>query len=84
MGKETRQLFIALFSSWKFGETGMKATPNTSAYFVSDIYVCAVSYTHFVAAKPYFIAIVSTTVETDKPEKEIQIGLDLLGPIREK
>ena len=51
---------------------------------VSDIYVCAVSYTHFVAAKPYFIAIVSTTVETDKPEKEIQIGLDLLGPIREK
>ena len=52
--------------------------------FVVDIYVCAVSYTHFVASKPYFIAIVSTTAETDKPEREIQIGLDLLGPIREK
>lgn len=50
----------------------------------SDIYVSLVSYTHQVAAKGWFIAMVSTTVETDTPEQEIKPGLDLLGPIRQK
>ncbi|KAJ8949852.1 hypothetical protein NQ318_010486 [Aromia moschata] len=50
----------------------------------SDIYVSLVSYTHQVAAKGWFIAMVSTTVETDNPETEIKPGLDLLGPIRQK
>lgn len=50
----------------------------------SDIYVSLVSYTHQVAAKGWFIAIVSTTVESDKPEVEIKPGLDLLGPIKQK
>ena len=51
---------------------------------ISDIYVGAVSYTHQVAAKEWFIAIVSTTVETSNPEAELKPGLDLLGPIVEK
>jgi len=50
----------------------------------SDIYVSLISYTHQVAAKGWFIAMVSTTVETDNPEVEIKPGLDLLGPIRQK
>ncbi|XP_059490979.1 rab GDP dissociation inhibitor alpha [Neocloeon triangulifer] len=50
----------------------------------SDIYVSLVSYTHQVAAKGWFIAMVSTTVETDTPENEIQHGLRLLGPIQQK
>ncbi|CAG9864502.1 unnamed protein product [Phyllotreta striolata] len=50
----------------------------------SDIYVSVVSYTHQVAAKGWFIAMVSTTVETDNPEVEIKPGLDLLGTIRQK
>ncbi|XP_060531727.1 rab GDP dissociation inhibitor alpha [Cylas formicarius] len=50
----------------------------------SDIYVSLVSYTHQVAAKGWFIAMVSTTVETDNPEAEIRPGLDLLGTIRQK
>ncbi|GFR16708.1 rab GDP dissociation inhibitor beta [Trichonephila clavata] len=50
----------------------------------SDIYVSLVSYTHQVAAKGWFIAMVSTTVETDNPEQEIKLGLDLLGPIKQK
>jgi len=50
----------------------------------SDIYVSMVSYTHNVAAKGWFIAIVSTNVETSEPESEIKPGLDLLGPIRQK
>ncbi|XP_014666785.1 PREDICTED: rab GDP dissociation inhibitor alpha-like [Priapulus caudatus] len=50
----------------------------------SDIYVCAVSASHQVAAKGWFVAMVSTTVETDKPEAELKVGLDLLGPVEEK
>merc|ERR1712142_5999 len=50
----------------------------------SDIYVSLVSYTHQVAAKGWFVAMVSTTVETDNPEVEIKPGLDLLGPIKQK
>jgi len=50
----------------------------------SDIYVSVVSYTHQVAAKDWFIAIVSTNVETNNPELEVKPGLDLLGPIKQR
>lgn len=50
----------------------------------SDIYVSVVSYHHQVAAKGWFVAMVSTTVETDNPEGEINPGLALLAPIAKK
>ncbi|KAL1462896.1 hypothetical protein WDU94_014700 [Cyamophila willieti] len=50
----------------------------------SDIYLSMVSYTHQVAAKGWFVAMVSTTVETDNPEAEIKPGLDLLGSYKKK
>lgn len=50
----------------------------------SDIYVTMVSYTHQVACKGWFIAMVSTNVETNTPENEIQPGIALLGPIKQK
>ncbi|UXI20469.1 homeobox protein BarH-like 1 [Sarcoptes scabiei] len=50
----------------------------------SDIYISLVSYTHQVASKGWFIALVSTTVETANPEAEILPGLNLLGPITQK
>lgn len=53
-------------------------------YLHSDIYVAMVSSTHNVCAKDVYVAIVSTIVETDTPEKEIVPGLDLLGPIYDK
>lgn len=53
-------------------------------FSLADIYVSLVSYTHQVAAKGWFIAMVSTTVETDNPEAEIGPGLNLLGPIKQK
>ncbi|KAI8078742.1 GDP dissociation inhibitor [Halteromyces radiatus] len=50
-----------------------------------DVYVACVSSAHNVCAKDYYLAIVSTIVETDKPaEMEIQEGLKLLGPIVDK
>jgi Rab GDP dissociation inhibitor len=50
----------------------------------SDIYVSMVSYTHQVAAKGWFVAMVSTNVETANPEEEIRPGLQLLGSIKQK
>lgn len=47
----------------------------------SDIYVSCVSYKHKVCPKGLYIAIVSTTVETKKPEKELEPGIALLGKI---
>ncbi len=49
-----------------------------------DIYVCCVSYTHKIAANGWYLAIVSTTVETADPHSELKAGLDLLGPIEQK
>ncbi len=43
-----------------------------------------ISSTHNVCAKDIYVAIVSTIVETDKPELEIAPGLNLLGPIHDK
>jgi Rab GDP dissociation inhibitor len=53
-------------------------------YIYIDIYVSVVSYTHQVSAKGWFVAMVSTTVETANPEEEIRPGLALLGPIKQK
>jgi len=50
----------------------------------NDIYIAMVSSTHNVCAKDIYVAIVSTIVETDKPELEIAPGLNLLGPIHDK
>ena len=49
-----------------------------------DIYIAMVSSNHNVCAKDVYIAIVSTIVETDKPELEIAPGINLLGPIHRK
>lgn len=48
-----------------------------------DIYVLMVSWAHSIAAKDKYVAIVSTVVETEDPQKEIEPALNLLGPILE-
>lgn len=58
--------------------------PQNQVRRKSDIYISAVSYTHQVAAKGWFIAMVSTTVETKNPESELIPALELLGPIKQK
>ncbi|KAK2701818.1 rab GDP dissociation inhibitor alpha-like [Artemia franciscana] len=50
----------------------------------SDIYISVVSYTNQVAPKGWFIATVSTKVETANPEAEIWPALVLLGPLKQK
>lgn len=49
-----------------------------------DIYVACVSSSHNVCAKGYYLAIVSTIVETNKPHAELEPAYALLGPTQEK
>ncbi|XP_073272957.1 guanosine nucleotide diphosphate dissociation inhibitor At5g09550-like isoform X1 [Primulina huaijiensis] len=49
----------------------------------SDMYLFCCSYTHNVAPKGKYIAFVSAEAETDNPEVELKIGVDLLGPVDE-
>ncbi|XP_053544946.1 rab GDP dissociation inhibitor alpha-like isoform X2 [Bombina bombina] len=58
--------------------------PQTQVNRKSDIYVCMVSCAHCVASDGKYIAIISTTVETEDPEKEIQPALQLLEPVDQK
>lgn len=50
----------------------------------NDIYVACVSSAHNVCPKGFWIAIVSSVVETSNPEAELKVGFDLLGPIEER
>lgn len=50
----------------------------------NDIYVCMVSFSHQVASSGKYVAIASTTVETNDPLKELQPAFDLLGPIMQR
>lgn len=47
----------------------------------NDIYVCMVSAAHNVASRGKYIAIVSTTVESSQPIREVDAGIALLGKI---
>ena len=49
----------------------------------SDIYIALVSAAHAVCPKEFYIAMISTNVETTNPEAEIQVALKLLGPVKE-
>uniref|UniRef100_A0A8C6V8Z3 Rab GDP dissociation inhibitor n=1 Tax=Neogobius melanostomus TaxID=47308 RepID=A0A8C6V8Z3_9GOBI len=57
---------------------------STSPLCFSDIYVCMISSAHNVASAGKYIAIASTTVETNNPEAEVKPALDLLQPIDQK
>jgi len=58
--------------------------PQNQVHRRNDIYIAMVSSTHNVCAKDVYVAIVSTIVETNRPEQEIVPGLQLLGPIYQK
>eukprot|EP00997_Jenningsia_sp_PLL12_P011879 NODE_966_length_1348_cov_68.831409_g802_i0.p1 GENE.NODE_966_length_1348_cov_68.831409_g802_i0~~NODE_966_length_1348_cov_68.831409_g802_i0.p1 ORF type:complete len:245 (-),score=80.45 NODE_966_length_1348_cov_68.831409_g802_i0:168-902(-) len=50
----------------------------------NDMYIICTCYVHKVCPDGMYIALVSTTVETDNPEAELEPGLRLLGPVLEK
>jgi len=66
------------------GESVQIIIPATQVKRRNDIYVCMVSFAHSVASAGKYIAIVSTTVETNNPIKELEPGFGLLGKILDR
>jgi Rab GDP dissociation inhibitor len=64
-------------------ESAQIIIPQKEANRKFDIYVSVVSYAHNVSPKGRWIALVSTQVETNKPEDELKAGLNILGKIDE-
>ncbi|QQP56338.1 Rab GDP dissociation inhibitor [Caligus rogercresseyi] len=54
--------------------------PQKQVHRNSDIYVTMVSYTHQVAGKNWFVAMVSTNVETEDPRAKLHPVSDSWGP----
>jgi Rab GDP dissociation inhibitor len=50
----------------------------------NDIFIAALNHTHCVCKKGYYLAIISTNVETNDPESELEKAYELLGDIKEK
>jgi Rab GDP dissociation inhibitor len=50
----------------------------------SDIYISCVSFAHNVAPKGKYIVIVSTTMETDDPKKDLEAGVKIIEPTLHK
>jgi Rab GDP dissociation inhibitor len=64
-------------------ESAQIIIPQKEAKRNYDIYISVVSYAHNVAPKGRWIALVSTQVETNKPEEELKAGISLLGKVDE-
>ncbi|KAG4088421.1 rab GTPase activator [Neocallimastix lanati (nom. inval.)] len=58
--------------------------PQTQVGRSHDIYIASVSSNHNVCPKGFYIAIVSTIVETGEPEQELEPGIKLLGEVVDK
>ncbi|KAL8609899.1 Rab GDP dissociation inhibitor beta [Nucella lapillus] len=86
VGKVVRAICILSHAveNTKNGASVQIIIPQAQVNRKDDIYVCVVSDAHQVCSKGHYLAIVSTTVETDNPEAELKPGLDLLGAIEEK
>ena len=57
---------------------------SNSLIYSIDMYISMVSYSHLICKKGMYVAIVSTTVETENPEQEIEPAIALLGTVLEK
>ncbi|PVU96087.1 hypothetical protein BB561_001407 [Smittium simulii] len=58
--------------------------PQNQANRKHDIYIACVSSAHNVCPKGFWVASISTIVETDNPSQEIEAAIQLLGPITER
>jgi len=48
-----------------------------------DIFIVVLNFTHCVTKKGYYIAIISTMVETDDPASELKPAFDIIGSVLE-
>ena len=65
-------------------DSGNVIIPQTEVGRKHDIYICFTSNKQRVCPEGWYIALVSTTVETSNPEAELKPGLDILGTVQYK
>lgn len=53
--------------------------PQEQANRKNDIYICCTSFNHRTCPKGKYIAIIATTIETENPLAEVELGLKLVG-----
>jgi len=58
--------------------------PGVQVQRKNDIYIVSMSAGHHVAVDGKFIIICSTKVETDKPEAELAVAFQSIGPVLER
>ncbi|CAM9847134.1 unnamed protein product [Discosporangium mesarthrocarpum] len=85
-GKVIRSICIMdhPFSGTSNAESTQIIIPGRQVGRDHDIYVCMVSFSHCVASPGKYVAIASTTVETDDPVAELKPAFDLLGSVLER
>ena len=49
----------------------------------NDIFIASLNYTHCVCKKGYYLAIISTMVETKDPTAELKPAFDIVGEVLE-
>jgi Rab GDP dissociation inhibitor len=65
----------------KNAKSGQIIIPQKQTGRKNDIFICWTSAQHKTCAQGKYIAIVATTVETDDPTKEVEVGMKLLGSV---
>lgn len=50
----------------------------------NDLYISMTSSTHCVCGKGFYVAFISTTVETSNPSQEIEPAIKLLGAVKDR
>ncbi|KAK2958050.1 putative Rab GDP dissociation inhibitor alpha [Blattamonas nauphoetae] len=64
-------------------DSGMMVIPQKELKRHNDVYLSWLSYPHRVCPQGYYLAFLSTTVETGKPEAELDGALKLIEPVLE-
>lgn len=47
----------------------------------NDIFIASLNFTHCICMKGYYVAIISTVLETNDPKKELKPAFDLIGNV---
>ena len=86
MGKVFRRICILNHSiaNTKDVDSCQIIIPQKQVNRKNDIFIAVLNSTHSVCKKGFYLAIISTNVETDNPEKEIEPAMQIVGDYLEK
>jgi RAB protein geranylgeranyltransferase component A len=78
-----KQRTCHLYKSSFLKDKSRDKTVITKIFIILDIFIAVLNYTHCVCKKGYYLAIISTMVETDDPASELKPAFDIIGDVLE-